>query len=111
MVAQLAAAQSFKSVTLAWDYNPTDSLTNYYFTIRTSTNAVAPLPWTPLITVTNAKQANILISLTPGVSQFFYVTANDLRSNSTNFVFESDPSNVVSGKSLLSGTLSIGKGP
>lgn len=109
-ITHVAMAQSIKSISLAWDYSPADGLTNYYFNVRTSTNLSQPLPWPVLTSVTNALTANFSTYLASGASQFFYITVNDIRSSSTNLVYESDPSNTVSVRSLPSGTLSIRKG-
>lgn len=109
-VAHVAAAQSVRSITLAWDAYP-DSVTNYVYKVYSTNVVTAPMPWPLVTSVTGALTASFSISMTPGVSQYFYITGTDLRSNPTNYIIESDPSVVVSAKLLPSGSLRIGKGP
>lgn len=97
-------------VKLLWDYTPPDSLTNYVFMVRSSTNAAAPLPWPVVVAVTGELGCTLSIDLTPQ-PKFYYVTVTDSRSCPTNYIAESDPSNVAQVRLLKRGGLSIVKGP
>ena len=100
-----------RSVTLVWDYSPGDGITNYSFNIHSSTNAAAPLPWPMQTAAAGTNSATFNVQLAPNVTEFFYMTGFDSRSNPTNYVAESDPSNVVQYRLLPNGGLTIRKGP
>lgn len=98
-----------RTVTVAWNWTPPtgDYITNYNFNIRTSTDPSTPLPWPLLLVVSGQLTATFAVT---NSSQFFYVTVSDPRSSPTNYVFESDPSNVLAVRSLPTGTVIIQSG-
>lgn len=105
----LWAAPTQKTVTLAWYPAANwDDISNYTIFIHSSTVATNPLPWPVIGAVVGLTSATVIAT---NSIQFYYVTAQDNRSNPTNFIAESDPSGVCSFRLLSSGTLTVGKGP
>lgn len=106
------AQQQTNSITLAWDYNQPDGLSNYVFLIRSTNTLSAPLPWPVIASVTGATQVATSSPMTNWETRFFYVTATDSRTGPTNYVGESFPSNMAANR-LIPGVdnTTIKRGP
>ena len=100
-------------VSLAWDYNPPDGMSNYVFLIRSTNSPAAPLPWPVIGSVTGMIQSAVSLTVTSWQTQFFYVTVTDRRSSLTNYIAESPtPSSVVTVRMIPGvANVTIQKGP
>lgn len=92
---QAQAQQQTNSITVAWEYTPPDGLSNYVFLVRSTSTISATLPWPVIASVTGVTQVSVSAVITNWQWRFFYVTATDQRTSSTNYVGESPPSDTV----------------
>ena len=90
-------------VTLGWTCAQTDGPTNYVFKVYTSPD-ITP-PGTVLTTVTGVTNATVTVNRPS--DQYLYVTVTDPRSNPTNYIAESEPSNIIRVRVLGNGQLKV----
>ena len=90
-------------VTLGWTCAQADGPTNYVFKVYTSADATPP--GTVLTTVTGVTNATVTVNRPS--DQYLYVTVTDPRSNPTNYIAESEPSNIIRVRALGNGQLKV----
>jgi hypothetical protein len=97
-----AFAAGTVTIPLSWSFTPGD--TNAY-TVKLY---LIPAPGYPATLVTNvAGVTNTTVVVSRPSDQYFYATASYPTSNETNYVADSDPSNLVRIRVLGNGTLRV----
>lgn len=90
-------------VKIGWTYAPLSGLSGYVFNVYSSPTA-APSG----VLVTNVTGVtNVTLTLARPSDQYLYVTATDPSSNPTNYVADSDPSNIIRVRVLQGGNVKV----
>lgn len=94
---------NLRVVPISWSFGMLDDVSNYVFSVYTSST---PMPSGVIVTNVIGTTACALALERPS-DQYVYVIASDPRSNPTNYVAESEPSNIIRIRVLGNGTLKV----